>query len=116
LGLSGTVTDGIVSAANRAIETALSAAAPSTRSRYSTAAQDSISMNGIQTDAVVNPGNSGVALVNTKGEVIGVNVAIATADSTSSASQSGNIDVGFSIPINEAARVGQAIIATGSAS
>jgi putative serine protease PepD len=53
LGLSGTVTDGIVSAANRAIETALSAAAPSTRSRYSTAAQDSISMNGIQTDAVM---------------------------------------------------------------
>ncbi|MCU1531831.1 MAG: protease Do [Arthrobacter sp.] len=116
LGLSGTVTDGIVSAANRAIETA-SSAAPSTQSRYSTAVQASISMNVIQTDAPINPGNSGGALVNTKGEVIGVNVAIATADSTSSSSSSssGNIGVGFSIPVNEASRVAQEIIATGSA-
>ncbi|CAI3794985.1 S1C family serine protease [Pseudarthrobacter sp. MM222] len=116
LGLSGTVTDGIVSAANRAIETA-SSAAPSTqsRSRSATAAQASVSMNVIQTDAAINPGNSGGALVNTKGEVIGVNVAIATADSTSSSSSSGNIGVGFSIPINEASRVAQEIIANGSA-
>jgi putative serine protease PepD len=116
LGLSGTVTDGIVSAANRAIETA-SSAAPSTQSqsRYATAAQASISMNVIQTDAAINPGNSGGALANTKGEVVGVNVAIATADSTSSSTQSGNIGVGFSIPINEASRVAQEIIANGSA-
>ncbi|MDQ0822063.1 putative serine protease PepD [Arthrobacter sp. V4I6] len=115
LGLSGTVTDGIVSAANRTIETASSAAAPSTQGqgRYSTAVQPSISMNAIQTDAAINPGNSGGALVNSKGEVIGVNVAIATADSTSSSS--GNIGVGFSIPINEAFRVAQEIITTGSA-
>lgn len=115
LGLSGTVTDGIVSAANRAIEPA-SSATPSTqsRSRNSTSAQAFVSMNVIQTDAAINPGNSGGALVNTKGEVIGVNVAIATANSTS-ASSSGNIGVGFSIPINEAARVAEEISATGSA-
>ena len=116
LGLSGTVTDGIVSAANRAIETA-SSAAPTAQSqgRYAAAAQASISMNVIQTDAAINPGNSGGALVNTKGEVIGVNMAIATADSTFAASSSGNIGVGFSIPINEASRVAEEIIANGSA-
>jgi putative serine protease PepD len=114
LGLSGTVTDGIVSAANRTIETA-SSATPSTQSRFATATQASISTNVIQTDAAINPGNSGGALVNTKGEVIGVNVAIASADSSSSSTQSGNIGVGFSIPINEASRVAQEIIAKGSA-
>jgi putative serine protease PepD len=114
LGLSGTVTDGIVSAANRTIETA-SSAAPSTQSRVATASQASISTNVIQTDAAINPGNSGGALVNTKGQVIGVNVAIASADSSSSSTQSGNIGVGFSIPINEASRVAQEIIAKGSA-
>ena len=116
LGLSGTVTDGIVSAANRTIETASSAASTTpSRGRYATAAAASISMNVIQTDAAINPGNSGGALVNTKGEVIGVNVAIATADSTFAASSSGNIGVGFSIPINEASRVAEEILAEGSA-
>ncbi|MDQ0851101.1 putative serine protease PepD [Arthrobacter sp. B3I9] len=114
LGLSGTVTDGIVSAANRTIETA-SSATPSTQSRSATATQASISTNVIQTDAAINPGNSGGALVNTKGQVIGVNVAIASADSSSSSTQSGNIGVGFLIPINEASRVAQEIIAKGSA-
>jgi putative serine protease PepD len=70
-------------------------------------------MNVIQTDAAINPGNSGGALVNNEGRGSGCNVAIATADSTSSSS--GNIGVGFSIPVNEAARVAGAIIATGSA-
>lgn len=115
LGLSGTVTDGVVSAANRTIETA-SSAAPAPQSGSSGAAQDSISINVIQTDAAINPGNSGGALVNTSGEIIGVNVAIASAGSTSSSSaQSGNIGVGFSIPVNNAKRVAREIIATGTA-
>lgn len=112
LGLSGTVTDGIVSAVDRTIETGSSAAGSSASS---SAGQDSISINVIQTDAAINPGNSGGALTNTQGEIIGVNVAIASAGSSSSSAQSGNIGVGFSIPINVAKRVAQEIIATGAA-
>ncbi len=115
LGLSGTVTDGIVSAANRTIETESSAASGSQNGSAS-AAQETITINVIQTDAAINPGNSGGPLVNTGGEIIGVNVAIASAESTSSTSaQAGNIGVGFSIPINDAKRVAQEIIATGTA-
>jgi putative serine protease PepD len=115
LGLSGTVTGGIVSAANRTIETASSASSGS-QSGSSGAVHGSISINVIQTDAAINPGNSGGPLVNTNGEIIGVNVAIASAGSPSSSSaQSGNIGVGFSIPVNEAKRVAQEIIAKGAA-
>ncbi|MFF2031332.1 S1C family serine protease [Arthrobacter sp. NPDC058192] len=113
LGLSGTVTDGIVSAANRTIEPASSASGSTTSTTGGT--QDSISINVIQTDAAINPGNSGGALVNAQGEIIGVNVAIASAGTSSSDAQSGNIGVGFSIPINDAKRVGREIIATGKA-
>lgn len=112
LGLSGTVTDGIVSAVNRTIETDSSA---TSQTDSSTSGQGSISINVIQTDAAINPGNSGGALTNTQGEIIGVNVAIASAGSSSSSSQSGNIGVGFSIPINTAKRVAQEIIASGAA-
>jgi putative serine protease PepD len=111
LGLSGTVTDGIVSAVNRTIETESSAAS------QGSSTQDSISINVIQTDAAINPGNSGGALVNAQGEIIGVNVAIASAgSSSSSSSSSGNIGVGFSIPVNQAKRVAEEIISTGAAS
>ncbi|MDQ0866491.1 S1C family serine protease [Arthrobacter globiformis] len=128
LGLSGTVTDGIVSAVNRTIETESSATSDGSsaegssqnplgsQSGVAASAQDSISVNVIQTDAAINPGNSGGALVNAQGEIIGVNVAIASAGSSSSSStQSGNIGVGFSIPINQAKRVAEEIISTGKA-
>ena len=131
LGLTGTVTDGIVSTLNRTISVASAAAPkdgdtsqgngegfqfapPDGGQGQNTANQGSISINVIQTDAAINPGNSGGALVNSKGEIIGVNVAIASAGSDSSAS--GNIGVGFSIPINHAKRVAQEIIDTGKAS
>lgn len=131
LGLTGTVTDGIVSTLNRTISVASSAAPkegadnsqggdqgfqfapPDGGQGQSTANQGSISINVIQTDAAINPGNSGGALVNTKGEIIGVNVAIASAGGDSASS--GNIGVGFSIPINHAKRVAQEIISTGKA-
>jgi putative serine protease PepD len=134
LGLTGTVTDGIVSTLNRTISVASSAAPkdgadnsqggdqgfqfapPGGGETPSTADQGSISINVIQTDAAINPGNSGGALVNTKGEIIGVNVAIASAGGdAASGSSSGNIGVGFSIPINHAKRVAQEIISSGKA-
>ena len=69
----------------------------------------------IQTDAAINPGNSGGALVDGTGKLIGVNVAIASAGSTDSSSQSGSIGVGFAIPANIAKRVSDEIIKTGKA-
>ena len=96
LGLASTVTSGIISALNRPVSTG------------SDAAQSYV--NAIQTDAAINPGNSGGALIDAQGRIIGVNSAIAT---LSSGSASGSIGLGFSIPINEAKRVIDEIIATG---
>jgi putative serine protease PepD len=96
LGLASTVTSGIISALNRPVITG------------STGLESYV--NAIQTDAAINPGNSGGALVDTAGRLIGVNSAIAT---LSSGSTSGSIGLGFSIPINEAKRVIDEIIATG---
>ena len=53
--------------------------------------------NKIQTDAAINPGSSGGPLLNTSGEVIGINQAIYNPDNNTS-----NIGIGFAIPINEA--------------
>src|SRR5690606_33402086 len=64
----------------------------------------------IQTDAAINPGNSGGALVNASGQVIGINTAIAT-----SGGSSGNIGVGFAIPINTAKLVADQLIKYGKA-
>jgi S1-C subfamily serine protease len=107
LGLSNTVTDGIVSATGRAVSTG------STQS-------DATVLDAIQTDAAINPGNSGGALVNGAGEVIGINTAIASVASSAPApgqsAQSGNIGVGFAIPSRTANRIAQEIIKTGKAS
>ncbi len=106
LGLSNTVTDGIVSATNRAVATGSNT--------------DQTVIDAIQTDAAINPGNSGGALVDAAGEVIGINSAIATVASSGvpgqQSTQSGNIGVGFAIPGNTAKRVAEEIIANGSAS
>ena len=70
----------------------------------------------IQTDAAINHGNSGGALVNSSGEIIGVNVAIASSgSSTTSGDEGGSIGVGFAIPIDYAKRVAQELIDNGSA-
>lgn len=77
LGLSGTVTSGIISALDRSVNTGTE------------------KLSGLlQTDAAINEGNSGGALVNTSGQVIGINVAIATA----SQQDSGSVGLGFAIP------------------
>jgi putative serine protease PepD len=102
LGLSNTVTEGIVSTLNRPVATGESGAGPQAV------------LDAIQTDAAINPGNSGGALVDLAGNVVGVNSAIATTGS-SGGSQSGNIGVGFAIPSNDAAAVADQLIATGHA-
>lgn len=86
--------------------------APSTPTQPSAAASQSISIAVIQTDAAVNPGNSGGALVDANGNLIGINVAIATAGGEEAA---GSIGLGFAIPSNVAKRIADEIIATGSA-
>ena len=101
LGLTGTVTSGIVSALNRPVTAG--------------DATDVSFISAIQTDAAINPGNSGGPLVNSRGEVIGVNSAIATTGSSVSG-QSGSIGLGFAIPINQARRVATELIETGSSS
>jgi putative serine protease PepD len=140
LGLSGTVTTGIVSALNRSITIASSAVPddqsssqdgdssggnlfgfdfPGQGGSSSTTTQSTatISLAVVQTDAAINPGNSGGALLNDKGQVIGINVAIASASdsSTTSGTQSGSIGVGFSIPSDLAQRVAKELMASGKA-
>jgi putative serine protease PepD len=107
LGLSGTVTTGIVSALNRTVD--VPAEAGGGRNPL---------FNAIQTDAAINPGNSGGALVNARGEVIGINSAIATLGGGGpfgGEAGGGSIGVGFAIPIDEAASVAEEIIRTGKA-
>jgi putative serine protease PepD len=96
LGLASTVTSGIISALNRPVTTG-------------TVGAESY-VNAIQTDAAINPGNSGGALLDSQGRIIGVNSAIAT---LSSGGTSGSIGLGFAIPINEAKRVIDELIANG---
>ncbi|MBY8870863.1 trypsin-like peptidase domain-containing protein [Micromonospora sp. PLK6-60] len=89
LGLTGTVTAGIVSALNRQVRLG--------SGRHT----------AVQTDASINPGNSGGPLVNARGEVVGVNTAIATIDG------SGSIGIGFAIPIDQVRRTADTIIGKG---
>jgi len=103
LGLSGTVTSGIISAKDRPVTAGSQGQG-----------DDSAYINAIQTDAAINPGNSGGPLVNLDGEVIGVNSAIATVGQSLSG-EGGNIGVGFAIPINQVRRTVEQIIDTGEA-
>lgn len=113
LGLEATVTKGIVSALNRTIQVASSESPDQSSLQFwSGNAGRPINLNVIQTDAAINPGNSGGALVNDRGELVGINVAIATAGTFS---QSGNIGVGFAIPANVAKRISDEIIIGGVA-
>jgi len=109
LGLSATVTSGIVSALNRPVRTSSSG-----QTQSGQAGQDTV-MNAVQTDAAINPGNSGGALVDMSGAVIGINSAIASLSTTTDGSQAGSIGVGFAIPIDQAKRIAQEIIDTGKA-
>ncbi len=99
LALANTVTEGIISALDRAI-----VATDGSTSRYYAA---------IQTDAAVNHGNSGGPLVDSAGRVIGINSVIRSAGSSDA--DSGNIGIAFAIPIDQAKRIAQDIIESGHA-
>ena len=100
LGLTGTVTSGIISAKNRPVTSG-------------SGTRESSFINAIQTDAAINPGNSGGPLVNLSGAVIGINSAIATTGS-GFGGQSGSIGLGFAIPINQARKTADQLIKNGS--
>jgi putative serine protease PepD len=100
LGLSSTVTAGIVSALDRPVTTGDSA-------------DDTSYINAVQTDAAINPGNSGGPLVNLLGQVVGVNSAIATTGGIQD--EAGSIGVGFAIPIEQVRTTAAQILATGEA-
>jgi putative serine protease PepD len=104
LGLQGTVTTGIVSALNRPV------AAGDGSGKNLTV------LDAIQTDAAINPGNSGGALVNMNGELIGVNSAIASMGGGDGGGQSGSIGLGFAIPADQAKRIADELVSTGTAS
>ncbi|GAB3165630.1 hypothetical protein GCM10027059_23400 [Myceligenerans halotolerans] len=101
LGLENTATTGIVSALNRPV------------SASSRSGGDVVVTNAVQTDAAVNPGNSGGPLFNASGEVIGINSSILTL--SNSTQQSGSIGLGFAIPSNLASNVSGQLIDDGSA-
>jgi S1-C subfamily serine protease len=99
-GLSGSMTEGIVSGLNRLI--------PVYQDPFSNVAAPAFSIpDVIQTDAAINPGNSGGPLLDMEGEVIGINSAIFS-------TTGGFAGIGFAIPSNTITQVAPSIIATGS--
>ncbi|OFM87033.1 serine protease [Corynebacterium sp. HMSC063A05] len=100
LGLTSTVTQGIVSAKNRPVTAA------------GEDGQSSV-IDAIQTDAAINPGNSGGALVDMEGNLIGVPSVIAS--NSAGSEQAGSIGLGFAIPVNQARRIAEDLIDSGKA-
>jgi putative serine protease PepD len=107
LGLSGSVSSGIVSALDRNVDVPEEGGA---------ANATTVLGDAIQTDAAINPGNSGGALVDDTGAVVGINSAIASLGTTTGQtnSQTGSIGVGFAIPIDYAALIATELIRTGT--
>ncbi|MFJ6132142.1 S1C family serine protease [Janibacter terrae] len=111
LGLSGTVTTGIVSALNRPVTT--SSSEGQGQSPFGQPQGAPVVTSAIQTSAAVNPGNSGGALVDAAGRLVGINSSIASLGG--SGGQSGSIGIGFAIPVDEASWIAQQLIEDGSA-
>ncbi len=99
LGLSESVTSGIVSNTARPVRSGDNG--------------DAVYL-AVQTDAAINPGNSGGPLVDLDGAVVGINSSIASTSSGSDGSQSGNIGIGFAIPADIAVRVSSELISKGT--
>jgi putative serine protease PepD len=105
LGLTGTVTSGIISALDRTVRVPGQAGGTASTPLF----------DAIQTDAAINPGNSGGPLVDLAGRVIGINSAIASLTGAGTDEQSGSIGLGFAIPVDEARSIALQLIRTGRA-
>ena len=112
LGLSNTVTTGIVSALNRPVEVSMD---EDSSSQDSQASSELVVTNAIQIDASINPGNSGGPLFDASGAVIGINSSIKSL-SSSSDGQAGSIGLGFAIPSDLVVSIADQLIASGTAS
>lgn len=108
LGLSDTVTTGIVSALNRPVTT------PAVSSTLGDQGNGVVVTAAVQTSAAINPGNSGGALLNTSGELIGITSSIATLSSGASA-PSGSIGLGFAIGSDQVRYITDQLIESGTA-
>ena len=118
LGLAGTVTTGIVSALDRPVTTSSSAESQEQEQGSPFAPQEQeestpVVTSAIQTSAAVNPGNSGGALVDASGRLVGINSSIASVGGSSE--QSGSIGIGFAIPVDEVTWIAEQLIEDGSA-
>ena len=112
LGLSNTVTTGIVSALNRPVEVSMD---EDSSSQDTQASSDLVVTNAIQIDASINPGNSGGPLFDASGAVIGINSSIKSL-SSSSDGQAGSIGLGFAIPSDLVVSIADQLISSGTAS
>lgn len=103
LGLTGTVTAGIVSALDRDVAAPVSSGG------------STVLVGSIQTDASINPGNSGGPLVDCTGRLIGVNTAISTVPDAGGTAGGGSVGIGFAVPATTVRRITDELIATGRA-
>ena len=103
LGLSGTVTAGIISALGRNIPVPMSTGGTT------------VLTGAIQTDASINPGNSGGPLVTCDGRLIGVNTAISTVPNADGAGGGGSVGIGWAVPASTAQRISTELLANGRA-
>ena len=108
LGLSGSVTTGVISALNRPVTT-------SGEREGVIRNTDVVVTNAIQTSAPINPGNSGGALVDSEGRLIGINSSIASLSSSEDGNTSGSIGIGFAIPANQVKNIADQLISNGKA-
>lgn len=114
LGLTDTVTTGVISALDRPVTVTTSSDDDSNPFSAMTQQQETVTTNAIQVDASLNPGNSGGPLFDSEGAVIGINSSIASVSSTSSSS-SGSIGLGFAIPVDLVKNVVSQILENGEA-
>jgi putative serine protease PepD len=114
LGLEGSVSAGIVSAVNRAIDLGSPQQGTPFEDEDDQAATSAV-IDAIQTDAAINPGNSGGPLINTAGEVVGINTAIASLAGGGFGDQAGSIGLGFAVPIDDARVIAEQLIEDGEA-